>query len=323
MNIYDNIFFEDNESVNNNKKVDNKEIYDKEVKRLNIEYEEKKRKLDYEFEQNLTNLKNKFNQKNKIKIINNKNPLFIWEINRTQTSYGINGTTGCGAISLLTIYHHSRLKNKDVEPMNIDWFLVMKNGSELWSHWQKNQKPGRDFHDLYELFKIEELKNLRKKITLINEINGPIHNQSEFEKIKLNKLKNESGGFFMSLDDAIEKLFLKGKNNYASITIRGSTFTLINNNDDEVWLFDSHNNSIKPGYSILAVFYNENSLVNYLRDKFPIRYNINNSILINNNPILKSTFNLTNTNTNNVEFIYQDDNNQMENNFFLIFFKKN
>lgn len=250
-------------------------------------------------------------------IENKKSNDFV--INVSQNSYGKNGRTSCGAISLSLIYIYANGKfEKITEPLKLDWKEVINSGIKLFNYWKEDSPKNRDYHTVAELYEIKRFKVIRERLNFICEIVGPIHINSESEKIRIKKMCDEFGGLVMSLDDSIEKIFELGKDNYSSITIRSITFTLLNTGFS-VWLYDSHDIPNKIGQSLLIEFFSAPSLSEFIKKKF--RYIDTDKI--NDNNFLFEAFYSDGNNIGINNTIYKSHMVEYTNNYTMTIFQKN
>jgi len=203
-----------------------------------------------------------------------REPEFLYCIDKNQFSFGKVGATACTSISITVIHDFAYCNRSNTEyefddVIDLNWINSLSRGIELWNVASYVLDSIDGFNYTREIFELKKLKSFKKTLNLRKEINGILH-------IGENELKImgefSSDELVMTLEDAIDELFKLGKENYAVITIRGHSFALINHNDTTVCLFDSYPNKEMSEYSTLAKFYNMESLVSYIRQRYPSNF---------------------------------------------------
>jgi hypothetical protein len=203
-----------------------------------------------------------------------KGPTYHWIVDKTQFHFS-EGGTACASISLMIVRDYVRRQKKIHDVKDMHWMEAMKKGICLWEVWYEETGGKRHLQNTLELYEFDIFKRICATLTKVVEFSGPLHKAPT--DFKLGEMPNDDNDKdFLEvrlLDFAVDALFHQEEANLVGVfTYDATTFSLIQRNKNEVWLFDSHggnNNDPRYGsYSVLASFGDPSTLTSFIRKKF-------------------------------------------------------
>jgi hypothetical protein len=306
-----------------------------ELETINKSYDKKLEELNQWKKRAISNATEKYNQDSRVALdyritkdgkgTNEKGELS--DINRDDTifyHYSLNqfnitnGTTACTPISLVCCYNYL-VTGFGISMEKYNWDAIVSQGAKVWSHY-KSTKSNNNYQHIQELLKIDELQSINENIELVKEIGGHLDDEknTEFEDIfgssssdsdlmREIEQQEEIEKAFYTIKEALENICSYDTRIAASVTVRGTTFTImcdttppkvppsskkrIGNEDSDVesdslfdflsldylkdvifWIFDSHGGT-KERRSDLIRFKGLEAILKYIRKKYPANSN--------------------------------------------------
>jgi hypothetical protein len=199
-----------------------------------------------------------------------------------------NGRTACATISVLAVCMF--LKNRSTSVEELKWGELVKAGADVWGSWFESHRKemmtkaveappdkrrvyeresDRMIQTAREVFEFKPIEDGTKGIAMIKEIGGTL--DTNWLTILSDKDATEDyTETFYTLENAVAE-FTKIRTRVGmAFSIRGSTVSVMREENSEViYLFDSHGGE-RPGHSVLIKFQNSDSLVKYIRHRNPV-----------------------------------------------------
>ena len=252
-----------------------------------------------------------------------KNNTIYYHYSRNQFNVP-DGKTACTSISLVCCYNYL-VVGCNLPMKKYNWDMIVIHGAKVWSHYKSvPDKIVKNYHYIQELLEMKELESVNNNIELEKEIGGHLDDNRNIEFEKAVECQSSSSDSdteddskdlidqiengtpfpekaFYTIQEAIELMCSYDCRIAASMTIRGSTFTLmcdmtppppkydhfkkVKTREEEVdecmeflrddylsdtifWLFDSHGGR-KERLSNLIRFKGVSSIIDYMKTTYP------------------------------------------------------